>query len=126
MNTPDGPTTSTPRPYSELTQLNDKGEPRLRKIAILMSDGEYNQYDGKSGSASTVSNHAKQICTAMKNTGITVYTVGFAIGTSGTAFNTLRDCAKDTSHFFNTSTGEELRQAFREIALQISTLRIAR
>lgn len=120
------PTTSRPRPYSELTELNDKGEPKLRKIAILMTDGEYNQYGGKSGTATTVSTHAKNICQQMKATGITVYTVGFDIGNTGLAHDTLSDCATSPSHFFNTTTGDELRQAFREIALQISTLRIAK
>jgi Flp pilus assembly protein TadG len=120
------PATSTPRPYSELTEMNSKGEPKLRKIAILLTDGEYNYYGGNSANTSQVSAHAQQICNKMKEAGITVYTIGFEIGTSGWAFNTMRDCATSPSHFFNSSSGDELRQAFREIALQISTLRITK
>lgn len=120
------PSDSTPRPYSELTELNSKGEPKLRKIAILMTDGEYNYYGGSNRPTSEVSAHAQQICKKMKDHGITVYTVGFNIGSSGWAFDTMSDCATSPSHFFNSSSGDELRQAFREIALQISTLRIAR
>ena len=119
------PLASQPAPYSDLTRLNSRGEPVLRKIAILLTDGVYNQYAG-SYSSGAVSTHAKQICTAMKAKGITVYTIGFAIGSSGTAYDTMRDCATTPSHFFNSSSGEELRQAFREIALQISTLRISK
>ena len=29
-------------PYSDLTVLNAKGMPKLRKIAVLMTDGDYN------------------------------------------------------------------------------------
>jgi hypothetical protein len=61
----------------------------------------------------------------MKNTGIIVYSVGFALGGNQLATNTLKNCATSTAHFYDTTTGDQLRQAFRDIALKISTLRIA-
>jgi len=93
----------------------------VRKIAVLMTDGEYNkQY---SGAAST--EQARQICSRMKATGITVYTIGFQISLGGEAYQTLQQCATSAGHFFNSTSGEELRQAFREIGLQIVTLRLS-
>ena len=120
------PQASQPAAYSDLTELNSRGNPVLRKIAILLTDGDYNRYAGSEQSPETVSNHAKEICKAMKAKGITVYTIGFSIGSSGTAYETMRDCATTPSHFFNSKSGDQLRQAFREIALQIATLRISK
>lgn len=105
----------------------------LRKIAILMTDGEYNtQYEEGfpvgTGSASNGSSttQARTLCTNMKAAGITVYTVGFKLKSSGQAVQTLKKCATDDSMFFNANNGDALRQAFRDIALRISTLYLAK
>ena len=122
------PSASCPAAYSELTTMNSYGQPRLRKIAILMTDGEYNTTGGSQQSSksatTTISNNAVTICNNMKAAGITVYTVGFDLDGNQLAISTLSNCASGPEYFFNTTTGDELRQAFREIALQISTLRI--
>jgi hypothetical protein len=110
--------------------------PKLRKIAVLMTDGEYNtQYDshGVSANANATtycpdatngcsSAQAVSQCNAMKLKGIEVYTVGFQLGGSKLATDTLSKCATDASHFYNSSTGDALKAAFRDIALKISTL----
>lgn len=104
-----------------------------RKIAILMTDGEYNlQYDAKgvqtsaSGAGAAANGdsatQARSVCTAMKAKGITVYTVGFALGGNGTAIQTLDHCATDPSKAYTPNTGSELQQAFRDIALKINQL----
>jgi Flp pilus assembly protein TadG len=118
------PAASRPAAYSELTQLNANGQPRLKKIAVLMTDGEYNYRLANDANSTTVSNNAKTLCTNMKAKGIEVYTVGFQLDVQ-LAKDTLRDCATDSSHFYDASNGEELRQAFRDIALKIATLRLA-
>lgn len=104
-----------------------------QKIAILMTDGEYNlQYDakgiatGSAGSGAAVNdtsvNQAKALCTAIKTKGITVYTVGFALGGNATAIATLKHCATSTSTNYTANNGNELKQAFRDIARKISPL----
>jgi Flp pilus assembly protein TadG len=117
---------------------------KLQKIAILMTDGEYNMAhcngvlanDSDTGSNSSqincnatngqAFNQAASVCTAMKaDTGITVYTVGFALGGSQLAINTLRNCASDETKFYNAEDGDALRLAFRDIALQIAKLRLS-
>ena len=108
--------------------------PKTDKIAILMTDGEYNYtYDnqgiptsskGSGGNANGNSSagQAIAICNQMKNDGIDVYTVGFALDDNQTAINTLKNCASDSSKAFLADDGEQLKAAFRAIALKISTL----
>lgn len=110
-----------PKPYSMLTELNESGQPKLFKIALLMTDGAYNQQ--YSGASSTT--QAKAICDNMKTSGITVYTVGFAVAVGSTPDLTMQHCATSSSHYYNASDGNALKQAFRDIALKISTLRLS-
>jgi Flp pilus assembly protein TadG len=122
--------TTTPLPYSQLTELGTSGQPKLRKIAILMTDGEYNTHQGVS--SSVVDAKAKALCTAMKNKGILVYTIGFQLDVAS-AVTTLEDCASShtidngssVKNFYNVDTPASLQAAFRDIALQISKLRLS-
>jgi hypothetical protein len=61
----------------------------------------------------------------MKAAGITVYTVGFELGGQQTAIDTLQQCASDPTKFFDAGSGEELQQAFRTIAIQLSQLHLS-
>ncbi|CCB63795.1 pilus assembly protein [Hyphomicrobium sp. MC1] len=112
------------------------GTEKLKKIAVLMTDGEYNtQYTSQGipdGSSSLTkcpnaangvcsSAQAVSLCKGMKAKGIEVYTVGFQLDNQ-TAVDTLSTCATDANHFYNSSTGDALKAAFRDIALKISTL----
>jgi Flp pilus assembly protein TadG len=124
---------SAPASYSQLTELTPENQPKLRKIAILMTDGEYNTYQQGSGlTTAQISAKAVSLCTAMKARGIQVFTIGFQVGTTGAAVNTLTDCASshviDTGasvkSFYNAETATALQAAFRDIALQISKLRL--
>jgi len=53
-----------------------------------------------------------------------VYTIGFGITTGTPASDLMRNCATDPDHAYLASTGDELRQAFREIATRIASLRL--
>lgn len=119
--------------WSSASDAASYGTTNLQKIAILMTDGEYNtQYDSKgistsspgAGSAANDSstNQARELCTAMKDKGIIVYTVGFDLGGNQTAIDTLSGCATDPGKYYNAANGDELKQAFRDIALKISDL----
>ncbi len=108
----------------------------VTKVAILMTDGEYNtEYsDGimtrhqKSGTQSpngSSDSQADKLCVNMKASGITVYTVGFALN-NNTAKDTLKNCATSEEHYFLAKDGEKLREVFREIAFQIAKLRLSK
>jgi hypothetical protein len=115
------------------------GRKDVRKVAVLMSDGEYNfTYDADGGPSSSVGGtgsngsgsinrlssaaQAVQVCAQMKSSGIEVYTVGFQLGGNQTAIDTLRECASSASSAYNAESGEELKNAFRDIALKVSSL----
>lgn len=127
---------SEPASYALLNEKGKQGQPKLRKIAVLMTDGEYNtEFDtdgirtstsGRAPVNGTAVNQALALCQGMKNAGITVYTVGFDLGGNQTAINTLSSCATDPTTFYNTSGGEQLKQAFRDIALKISSLYLSK
>jgi len=119
------PVESTPAPY---------GTPKLKKIAILMTDGEYNtllgeQYSDGSAKATEALNHAKTLCTDMKKSllpgdpNIEIYTVGFKLTTSASKAM-LKNCATNPDQYYETSSGDGLKAAFRDIALKISRLRL--
>lgn len=123
---------STPGPYSDLTSGGASGAPKLRKIAVLMTDGEYNTYRGlKNQDPNLMSNNAITICNNMKAKGIEVFTVGFDLNslsaTSATqAKDTLKACGTDVSHFYDSLDASQLKNAFRDIAMKLTTLYIAK
>jgi Flp pilus assembly protein TadG len=130
--------------YSDLTTTNAKGAPKLRKIAVLMTDGDYNinyckGVEAKDSDQSPDINcnsengksldQAKALCGKMKSplgsasqAKIEVFTVGFQVSSSAKTF--LQSCATDTDHYYDATTDDALKAAFRDIALKISTLRL--
>lgn len=118
----------------------------LLKVVVLMTDGAFNSVycrgvlakNSTSGSGSSRDHincdspngdsfaQADALCDAMKQNGIIIYTVGFGVSDSEEARNLFNDCATDPSHVYFPETGGELRQAFREIAISISRLRLSR
>ncbi|MBU4435801.1 MAG: pilus assembly protein TadG [Alphaproteobacteria bacterium] len=120
----------------------------LVKVVVLMTDGAFNTpycsgviaKDAGSGSGNS-SDHincnatngdpftqAKKVCDAIKASanGITLYTVGFDVGTDATAVSMLKYCATDADHVYFPANGSELKTAFKSIAQDISSLRIAK
>jgi Flp pilus assembly protein TadG len=123
------------------------GASDLRKIAILMTDGEYNTEYDKNGVNDTVTNNKKNypnsgsavngtssvqaaaLCGAMKAKGIEIYTIGFGsdIGGPGApAYTLLSQCADDTTKFYAPVTNDQLTQAFTDIGLKLSDLYLSK
>lgn len=134
------PEESRPKEYGEI-HLGQE----VMKVVVIMTDGEFNTIyaDGviakNSGSGSGNSDEkinknatngngftqAQKLCTNMKTAGVIVYTVGFADASTGSAAQFVQNCATSSEHVYLPSTGAELRDAFRDIAVQISNLRIS-
>ena len=110
----------------------DANPDKLSKVAILMTDGQFNTaYAGVSGNKNNsqgdvARSNAESICSNMKAEGIQIYTIGFDLddkSMSATerqeARDVLKNCASDdtasSKHFFDVSTGPELNQAFQDI-----------
>ncbi|MGH1418036.1 MAG: pilus assembly protein TadG-related protein [Hyphomicrobiaceae bacterium] len=118
------------------------------KYAILMTDGEYNQqycggsdpisysgmadrYSGNgpndcnAANGSSV-NQARTLCTNMKAQGIIVYSIGFKLRNGGTAEQTMNHCASSPDHSFDVNNGDQLQQAYADIAVQIAQLYLSK
>ncbi len=119
--------------------------PETLKIVVLMTDGAFNtsycngviSRDSNNGAGAASErincdgtngnpfNQARSLCTAMKQQGIVIYTVGFELN-DDEAEDVMRDCATSPSHAYLTGSGNELIAAFAAIAASISQLRVIR
>ncbi len=94
--------------------------PDFRKVAILMTDGMFNNfYESANGNSVT---QARALCDSMKANGITVYTVGFQVPPE--VVPTLEYCATTPEHFYSAEDGAALRQTFKQIAKRLNGLRL--
>lgn len=126
------------------------GEPRLQKIAILMTDGDNvnstypnpnnSTYagvgyigQGQLGVTETSSSRQRrdamdgrlaELCANMQESEIVIYTVG--VGVDARTQDLLRDCATTSDNFFNVSGASGIADAFDRIAGSIENLRISR
>jgi Flp pilus assembly protein TadG len=114
------------KPYADIANPGTNGKRRLRKVAILMTDGSYNTKRGwKNSDVKEVSDAAVALCQSMKAKGIEVFTVGFELDSlplseQPTAQDTLSSCANSPGHYYNSKNPAALKLAFKTIADQIS------
>jgi hypothetical protein len=127
------------------------GRNNLIKAVVLMTDGLFNiQYcdgvvtpeDPANGntppSTTTYSTcspppngyskaQAQALCDAIKATSnhVTLYTVGFDLGTDADSLAFLQGCATSPSKFFRADTGTDLTNSFKKIAEDLNSLRIS-
>ena len=107
-------------------------ENKVAKVAILMTDGQFNTaFAGVSGTpqmqqGAKSRSYAESLCANMRGDKIEIFTIGFDLDNTGMsrterdqAKSVLKNCSTpDTSsmkHYFEVSTGEELDAAFKEI-----------
>ncbi|HMN36758.1 MAG TPA: pilus assembly protein TadG-related protein [Hyphomicrobium sp.] len=102
----------------DLVQAN-----KALKAVVLMTDGEFNtQYHGPQSAE-----QAKRLCSAMKDEGVVVFSVGFGIGGNAQALDTLKTCASEGPEYFaNAANAQELDAAFARFADKLTALRVSR
>ena len=106
-------TDSKPRAYDT---------PDYTKVMIMMTDGEFNsEYHSGQGDSTE---QAEDLCDAAKAKGIIIYTVAFRAPEEGK--EVLNYCASRQDFAFTPENGQELEEAYRNIAGSISDLRIKR
>jgi Flp pilus assembly protein TadG len=97
-------------------------------IIILFTDGlnTLDRWYGDGSSTSTqVDSRMSTLCTNIKATGATIFTV--QIDTDGAGQSAvLPACATDASHFFMLTQPSQIAAAFQQIGVEISKLRVAR
>lgn len=131
------PEQSRPAPYDDEDTT---------KVAVLMTDGEFNTpyrngviaQDATTGSGSNAykiklnsSNgdpyaQSQNLCTAMKNSGVLVYTIGFDISFSQPVIDLLTNCASSPDNAYFAATGGELFDIYRQIGSEITKLHISK
>ncbi len=67
-----------------------------------------------------------QYCTAMKQAGIKVYTVGFEVGSSTTLRNALISCATSSQYAYFATGSAELVDVFNQIGRDINEVRLVK
>lgn len=122
------------------------GRPKLHKFAVFMTDGDFNSSfcqgvlsrTSTAGSGSTQDQincnaengtsfaQAQEYCTAMKDAGITVYTVGFEVGNLQAARDALTACATSSQYAYFASGSAELVEVFQQIGNSINEVRLVR
>lgn len=131
------PEGSEPAPYND---------DETTKVAVIMTDGEFNTpycngviaNDATSGSGAS-SDHidcdatngdpydqAEDMCDAMKDAGVVVYTIGFDISFSTNVTDLLTNCASGAEYVYFAATGDELKDIYRQIGSEITKLHIGK
>ncbi len=104
----------------------------VRKVAVLMTDGNYNVQFAANGYKSKSTRkpingrseeQALELCKNMKAAGIEIYTVGFRLNTDAKEF--LKKCATSEDHAFEPENGEELVNVYSTIGQQSMSLHLA-
>lgn len=117
------------------------GRPNLHKFAVFMTDGEFNSSfcqgvlskssynmgdrincESENGNSFA---QAQQYCTGMKNSGITVYTVGFEVNSSSLR-TSLTNCATSSDYAYFPSGSAELVEVFQQIGRAINEVRLVK
>jgi hypothetical protein len=124
-------------PFTEGSQWGDKN---WRKAVIMMTDG-MNTKDGtyagdwfgsKNGiSVTDYNDRFAEICTALKNQGVTVYTIIFGTdgqypGPDDTTKQYYQDCASDSTKYFDSESNDALIAAFNTMADQLANLYLSK
>ena len=118
----------------------DPDPDKIAKIAILMTDGEFNtafagvpsREKPQMDQQTRASTNAEEICKAMRKDGIEIFTIGFALPSreGAAAREVLQDCASPdtplTKHFYEAATGDELKKVFGDIVRNIERLALTR
>lgn len=116
-------------PFSEGQDKNALSNGRkVRKMLVLMTDGANTKSPNypmhNATSASDADSLTLELCNNIKSDGVEIFTVAFDISDSS-VLDKMKSCASDISKFFQTANGEELQQAFQEIAAATRSVSLA-
>jgi Flp pilus assembly protein TadG len=119
-------------PFREGAPFND---PRMRKVALLMTDGEniignaysaYGPYANYSFTNRDLDEKLLTTCNRMKDDGIIIYTITFTSSINNTTKEYFRNCATDDTKYYDAPTQDDLVNTFQLIAAELSNLYISK
>lgn len=106
---------------------------KTKKVALLMTDGDnnigdtYSAYGPWSNLRLTdrdLDNKLAATCENMKADGITIYTITFTSGINAATKNYFRNCASDTSKYYDAPSQANLLDAFERISRELSNIHL--
>jgi hypothetical protein len=118
------------------------GTPGMAKAIVLVTDGE-NTVDNTAHGAywfvennrlgttsstngeTVLNNRTLQLCTAMKNNGIYIYTIALGTDPSPTGLQMLESCATAQNYYFDSPSTTQLQGIFSQISDSLSNLRVS-
>ena len=107
--------------------------PDVRKIAILMTDGDnnngeiynaYGPYNTLKVTDAMLDSKLATTCTNMKNAGVIVYTVTFTSAINTATKNFFKNCASAPDKWYDAPTQAALTGAFEQIARELSNIHL--
>ena len=106
-----------------------KSNPPTRKVMILMTDGENTKSQDdvahEGGDAAASDAEMTQLCTLIKAQNIELYAIAFTVTNQATK-DRLKTCATDPAHFFDSTDGAALQQAFSQISGSLIKLSLSK
>ncbi len=114
-------------PYNQAKPRNEMRVEGGIKAIVLMTDGANTRapsYPDHNSENTTLANTlTDELCTAVKDESITVYTIAFEV--TDTPIKTLlQACATKTSYYFDAQNADQLATAFETIAGELALLRL--
>lgn len=124
-------TLSAELPYAEGVSDAIAVQDNISKHLILMTDGvnvtsknvgeaKHTGWNPAEGNRIT-----RELCTNIKDAGITVYTVAFQVGDAGTQA-LLRECATAPANAFDADNAQELAASFEKIAAKVAAIHLSK
>lgn len=120
-------------PEAPFEEANEWEDPYWKKAIIMMTDGDntlngtYSSYWFTSRNDMTVTkfnNRFAETCQALKDKGVTIYTVTFYSGINENTKDYYRECASSEDQYFDAPTTDDLIDVFKRIARELSHLHI--
>ncbi|MFJ5369883.1 VWA domain-containing protein, partial [Bosea sp. CER48] len=94
-------------------------EPMLKKYMILLTDGE-NTENRFTTSSTSIDDRTRQSCQGIKGVGINLYTIRVINGNA----SLLKECASKPEMYYDVSSAAQLGPIFKQIANEISAVRL--
>lgn len=119
--------------FSGADDVLDHALDNREKYVVFMTDGAPSKYNGYTVPSTNSSTFERQVnyndlttAETVKNQGVTVYTIGFAMDEGNSPYddvwfsgtdcqNILKKIATDDNHYINASNGQDLQEAFESI-----------
>lgn len=121
----------------------DYGTENMEKAVIILSDGDnttyswlYSAYNYLSAmwlgttntdlAADELDDRTEEVCDAMKDNNIIVYTIAFGTSISSQGKDLMEACASKTDYYFESPNADDLETAFQTIGDSLANLRVSK